>query len=186
MQLGTFRESSALSGSAEILSERQSPLLSPRFFDKTRKKSSLSRFAFPRSSQDSVGQSTHSSTDSLDRDFAFETEKPVKQFSLPVALVEATSQVTDAHKDPSSKRSSTVSSNISTDTGSDKMQRNRRSGHENFVSSRLDPQVDSRSAVKPSLLKKKKTLGIIFSFNNMLMKKREKMQKEMARQASES
>lgn len=39
----------------------------------------------------------------------------------------------------------------------------------------LDPKVDHRAAVKPSLVKKKRNQGILFTLNNMLNKKAEKM-----------
>lgn len=61
----------------------------------------------------------------------------------------------------------------------------RKVSSENFVLTHLDPQIDNRSALRPSLLKKKKTLGILFSFNTMLSKKREKIQKETAKLKSE-
>ena len=46
------------------------------------------------------------------------------------------------------------------------------SGGGNF---NLDPQIDKRSAVKPSLVKKKKNTGVRFSLNYMLQKKQQKI-----------
>lgn len=45
----------------------------------------------------------------------------------------------------------------------------------------LDPKVDLRAAVKPSTVKKKRNPGILFSLNNMLNKKVEKMKKSNSR-----
>ena len=39
----------------------------------------------------------------------------------------------------------------------------------------MDPQVDKRSAVRPSLVKKKKNTGVRFSLNYMLQKKQQKI-----------
>ena len=39
----------------------------------------------------------------------------------------------------------------------------------------LDPQVDKRSAVRPSLVKKKKNTGVRFSLNYVLQKKQQKI-----------
>ena len=39
----------------------------------------------------------------------------------------------------------------------------------------MDPQVDKRSAVRPSLVKKKKNTGVRFSLNYVLQKKQQKI-----------
>ena len=47
---------------------------------------------------------------------------------------------------------------------------------------KLDPQVDMRAAVRPSLVKRKKNAGgILFSLNTMLYRKVEKMSKDQQR-----
>ena len=158
-----------------MLHERKSPSLSPRFFDSLRKKSD-SRFTYQRSSQDSAGLSACSSTDSLDK-VTNDREERMK-FTYPE--IGSSSHIKEPPK--SAKRSSFVSYIAISENSSSN---NRKSTHNNFVSTHLDPRVDNRSVVKPSLLKKKKTLGIIFSFNNMLRNKKERVQREMAKQKNE-
>ena len=154
--------------------------MSPRIFNKYRKKSG-SRLVHQRSSQNSIGLSTSSSIDSLDK-IVDEEEEPMK-FTFPE--VEPTTSCPKQTK--AAKRSSFVSYIALMDNnGTSAACNNKKSGCENFVATHLDPTVDNRSAVKPSMLKKKKTLGIIFSFNNMLMKKRERVQRELARQKCET
>ena len=52
--------------------------------------------------------------------------------------------------------------------------------HGTFLSNRLNA-IDTRSAIKPSAVKKKKNPGVLFSFNTMLSKKQDKIEREKAR-----
>ena len=51
----------------------------------------------------------------------------------------------------------------------------------NTVATRLHSQVDTRAAIKPSAVKKKKNPGVLFSFNTMLTKKQDRIDREKAR-----
>jgi len=46
---------------------------------------------------------------------------------------------------------------------------------------RLHSQIDTRAAIKPSAVKKKKNPGVLFSFNTMLTKKQDRIDREKAR-----
>ena len=50
-----------------------------------------------------------------------------------------------------------------------------------LVTNRLRSHVDTRSTIKPSAVKKKKNPGVLFSFNTMLSKKQDKIEREKAR-----
>ena len=52
------------------------------------------------------------------------------------------------------------------------------------ISARLNSQIDTRSAIKPSAVKKKKNPGVLFSFNTMLTKKQDRIDREKARFAN--
>ena len=51
----------------------------------------------------------------------------------------------------------------------------------NAVATRLHSHVDTRAAIKPSAVKKKKNPGVLFSFNTMLTKKQDRIDREKAR-----
>ena len=167
--------------STEITDGRGSPV-SLRTIEKQLKKHSSLRFPYQRNARDRPGVTALSRLSSFDEEPLYEDEEP-DNYSPP----------SSGHVAPiDNKTSGDVNSigSVKTECSScealnEPTPLERRSSYDNYVMTHLDPQVDSRAAVKPSLLKKKKTLGILFSFNNMLSKKRERILRDSVKYKQE-
>ena len=178
----SYRDSAAVGGSTKELEEPH-PALSVRTSNKERRKHSSSKNNYSRC--DSFDEVLENLPEKSLPNYRVKTGKNPIQSREAVRSRACSVEEGSERKHPELCRVQTVPMQSEQSGTNYHKPCSRKTSSDNFVLTHLDPQVDNRAALKPSLLKKKKTLGILFSFNTMLSKKREKIQKETAKYKSE-